>query len=53
MEWRVRYFAVKDPFGRKRKDREDEGSPEISCHVNFPSEVHKNLSLSRYIDLFK
>lgn len=47
MERRVRYFALKDPFGRKRKEREDEGLPEISSHVSFPSEVPKNLSLSR------
>lgn len=27
---RVRYIAVKEPFLRKRKEREDEGSPKIS-----------------------
>lgn len=30
MERRVRHIAVKDPFGRKRKEREDEGSPKIA-----------------------
>lgn len=49
----MKYIAVKDPFGRKRKESEDEGSPEISSHLSFPSEVPKNLSLGKYADLFK
>lgn len=50
MERRVRYIAVKDPFGRKRKEREDEGSLEINSRVSFPSKVLENLSLSGVLE---
>lgn len=53
MERRAGCIAVKNSFGRRRKKREDEGSPKISSHetmVAFPSEVLKNLSLRSVLE---
>lgn len=53
VEQSMRYTAGKDPFGKKREESCDEGSPRISSHetmVAFPNKKLKNLSLKSIVE---